>query len=263
MFIKLLDWHPMIIAGSRSAIAALFLLTLKLILPAKGGKNPPFPLWAGALSYALTMISFVFANTLTTAANAIMLQYSAPLWAALLGWYFNRERPRWEHWSSMALVALGLFIFFQDGLATGALLGDSVALSSGLVFGATSVFMRMLKGGDPRDAMLLSHLLCALASIPFYFIQPPNLTASQVLPVLYMGLFQLGLASAVYSYGIQRISAVQAMLTAMIEPILNPLWVLAITGERPSLRALGGGVIILLAVLFSSIVGVHRAGEKK
>ena len=260
MFIKLIDWHPVVITGTRSLLAACFLLVMRFIVPPpKGSKNAPFPLWAGAIAYALTMLSFVIANKLTTAANAIMLQYSAPVWAALLGWRLNREKPHWEHWGAMVLVSGGLMLFFRDGLSSGALLGDGISVLSGVAFGATSVFLRMLKDGNPRDALLLSHVICALVGIPFIFLYPPDLTVSTVLPIVYMGTIQLGLASLIYAYGMKRISAVQAMLTAIVEPILSPVWVLLVTGEKPALTALAGGTVIIAAVFASSIIGMRRA----
>src|SRR5215469_15145135 len=99
LFIKLLDWHPMVITSVRSSISFVFLLVVRLFAPPpKNIKNQPLPLWAGAVAYALTMFSFVIANKITTAANVIMLQYSAPVWAALLGWKLNKEKPHWEQW---------------------------------------------------------------------------------------------------------------------------------------------------------------------
>ncbi|MDR3173075.1 MAG: DMT family transporter, partial [Treponema sp.] len=112
LFIKLIDWHPLIIAGLRSFVAALFMLAIRFLFPRRGkGKNRPFPFFAGGLAYALTMICFVIANKLTASANAILLEYSAPVWAALLGWFLIKERPHWEHWLALALVMGGLFLF--------------------------------------------------------------------------------------------------------------------------------------------------------
>jgi drug/metabolite transporter (DMT)-like permease len=83
-----------------------------------------------------------------------------------------------------------------------------------------------------------------------------------VLPILYMGAVQIGLASLLFAYGIKRISAVQAMLTATLEPVCNPVWVLVFTGERPTHSAIVGGGIIIAAVLASSLIGMRRAANK-
>jgi len=259
LFIKLLPWHPVVIGGMRSISSVIFLLCVRLLVPPpKGVKNKPFPLWAAAISYALTMLTFVIANKLTTSANAVMLQYSAPIWAALLGWKLNKEKPHWEQWGAMVLVIGGLLLFFRDGLSTGAFLGDGTAVLSGIVFGAFSVFMRMMKDSDPRDAMLLAHVINSVISLPFIILYPPSLSVPTILPIIYMGFLQVGVASLLFSYAIKRISAIQAMLTAIIEPVLNPLWVLLAIGEKPSLIALAGGAIIIVSIVTSSIIGKRR-----
>ncbi|MDR3171649.1 MAG: DMT family transporter [Treponema sp.] len=271
LFIKLMSWHPVIIAASRSGIAVLFLLGVRLLFPRKGankntlfGKNHPFnrrtlfPILAGGLAYAATMLSFVIANKLTASANAVLLQYSAPIWAALIGWAFIKEKPYWEHWGALVMVMGGLFLFFKDGLTGGSALGNGIALLSGIFFGANSVFMRMQKEGNPADSMLLAHILCTAAGIPFLFFFPPVLSVPSVSAILFMGIIQIGCASLLFAYGIRRITAIQAMLTAMIEPILNPVWVFAVTGEKPSASAVLGGSIIVAAVMVSSIIGKRR-----
>lgn len=260
LFIKLVDWHPLVIAGTRSFVAALFLLAVRLLFPPKTGseKNRLLPLWLGAVVYIVTMITFVTANKLTSSANAIMLQYSAPVWAALLGWLLVKEKPHWEHWGALVLVAGGMTLFFRDGLSTGHLFGDCLAILSGIFFGAHSVVLRMMKNGNPRDSMLLAHVLNAVISIPFIIIYTPHFTVPTVIPIVFMGLIQIGCSSILFAYGIKRVSAVQAMLTAMIEPVLNPVWVLAVTGEKPSASALAGGGIIIAAVAASSYIGKRR-----
>jgi drug/metabolite transporter (DMT)-like permease len=259
LFIKLVNWHPVVIAGSRSFMAAVFMIAFRLIFPPKFTvKSRKGPLWAGAVAYALTMQFFVIANKLTTSANAIMLQYSAPVWAGLLGWFLIKEKPHWEHWGALVCVFGGLTLFFKDSFGGGAFLGDAVALLSGVFFGAHSVLLRMQKDGNPADSMLLAHGLNFALSIPFLFLYFPVFEAQALGAVLYMGIIQVGCASLLFSYGIKRVSAVQAMLTAMIEPVLNPLWVLFVTGEKPSVSALIGGGIIIAAVMASSVIGKKR-----
>jgi drug/metabolite transporter (DMT)-like permease len=218
----------------------------------------PLLVFAAGLAYAATMIAFVIANKLTTSANAISLQYSAPLWAAIIGWVLIKEKLYWEHWGALCLVIGGLFIFFKDSVGGGTLAGDCIAVLSGVFFGTNSVCMRMQKEGNPADAMLLSHILCAAFAIPFAFLYTPILTAGSMGALLFMGTLQIGCASLLFAYGIKRVSSIQAMLTAVIEPVLNPLWVLVVTGERPSLAALLGGGLILSGVFVSSIIGIQR-----
>jgi drug/metabolite transporter (DMT)-like permease len=264
LFIKLVDWHPLQIAGARSFLAVLVILLARALRSPALKRGParfhlPSPyVFAGGLAYAATMILFVIANKLTAPANAILLQYSAPVWAALLGWALAKEKPHWEHWFALLLVTGGLLLFFREGLAGGGFRGDCIAVISGVCFGANSVFMRMLKEEDPAEAMLVSHIITLIFSIPFFFTQPLNLSAPNLWAIVFMGIFQIGAASLLFSYGIKRITAIQAMLTAMIEPVLSPVWVLLITGERPGTSALIGGSVILAAVGASSLIGMRR-----
>jgi drug/metabolite transporter (DMT)-like permease len=266
LFIKLLDWHPLLITGGRSAIAVLFLVAVRRVRVGLGAAPPPSSrpliIIAGSLAYAATMIAFVWANKLTTSANAILLQYTAPIWAALLGWRLLGERPRWFHWAALLLVMGGLVIFFRadlqgGGIGGATILGDIIALVSGLFFGIHSVLLRMQKNGNPVDSMLGAHLISAIVAIPVFFIVPPALGARPLAALSFMGLFQIGLASQLFAFGIKRVQAMQALLIAMIEPVLNPLWVFIVTGERPSPAAFAGGLVIILAVLLSSILAVQ------
>ncbi|MDR2402547.1 MAG: DMT family transporter [Spirochaetaceae bacterium] len=260
LFIKLIDWHPILIAGSRSLVAVLVLGIVRIVCRRRrrGVRGKFRYVLAGGIAYATTMISFVTANKLTASANAILLQYSAPVWAALLGWFFIREKPHWEHWAALLMVMGGLLLFFKDGLAGGSILGDGLALFSGIAFGANSVFLRIQKEGNPADSMFLAQLFTGAFSIPFFFIYPPCINPANVGCILFMGVFQIGAASLLFAYGIKRVPAVQAMLTAAIEPILNPIWVLLVTGEKPSLSAILGGGIIIAAVVLSSCIGKRR-----
>ncbi|MDR2479143.1 MAG: DMT family transporter [Treponema sp.] len=259
LFIKLVNWHPALIAGSRSFLAAVFLLILRRFSKNPAGNSPGLVrLAASGLCYAITMILFVIANKMTASANVILLQYTAPVWAALLGWFFLREKPHWEHWTALALVSLGMFLVFSSALAAGSVTGDIIALISGLTFGANSVLMRMQKDGSPADIMISAHIITTLFSIPFFFLYPPVISAGNITSILFMGIFQIGAASALFAYGIKRIPAVQAMLTATVEPVLNPVWVLLVTGEKPALPVIAGGCVIMGAVFFSSIMEKKR-----
>jgi drug/metabolite transporter (DMT)-like permease len=281
LFIKLVDAHPMVIAGARSFFAALVLLAFRAFRPPYRGNIPEAPAAGpsgrmdekartaalretrfftllGGLSYAATMILFVLANKLTSSANAILLQYSAPVWAALFGWVIAGEKPFREHWGALVLVLLGLFIFFREDLGGGHILGDVIALVSGVCFGLNSASMRMIKHGNPADSMILSHLATFVFCFPFFFFYTPRPDTGMTLSILFMGIIQIGAASQLFSYGIKRITAVQAMLTAMVEPVLNPVWVLLVTGEKPSVSALIGGSIIIVSVVASSLIGRNR-----
>jgi drug/metabolite transporter (DMT)-like permease len=265
LFIKLVAWHPMVIAGGRSLVAALFMLTARRFsvrsAAAAHAKLPTtnhYALWGAALANAATMLLFVTANKLTSSANAILLQYAAPVYAALLGWILVKEKPRAEHWLALIAVSFGLVLFFKDGLSTVSFLGDSIAVISGITFGSYSVFMRLQKDGRPEDSILISHLVTAAVGLPFALVYPPTFSVPAIAAILTLGILQIGIASLFFAYGIRRVTAVQAMLAAVIEPVLNPVWVLIVMGEKPSAAAIAGGAVILAAVTVSSVIGVRR-----
>jgi drug/metabolite transporter (DMT)-like permease len=280
LFIKFLDCHPVIIAGGRSLLAALFLLSVRLFFTQKktGKAAVETPvlagwrrvlgnkwIWSSGAAYSATMVTFVIANKLTASANAILLQYSAPIWAALLAWLLLKERPLLQHWIGLALASCGLILFFRGSLEAGSLPGDLLSILSGIVFGATSVFMRMTRSNDygsPADSMILAHIMTALFMIPFLLISPPELDTPDILAFLFMGICQIGFASLLFSFGIVKVPAVSAMLIASIEPILNPVWVLLATGEKPASSALGGGVIIICAAIISSLRFSHKKDKR-
>jgi drug/metabolite transporter (DMT)-like permease len=250
-------------------IAALFLLALRFLSrkksdaeekPQDQSREKPhiLILIACGLCYTATMLLFIVANKLTTSANAILLQYAAPVWAALLGWFFLRERPRWENWLALVMVSMGMFLVFSNGLAAGSLIGDMLALLSGITFAGNSIVLRKHKDDNPADILIFSHIICLIFSIPFFFLYPPTINVNNLLCIGFMGIFQIGMASALFAYGIKHIPAVQAMITAAIEPVLNPVWVLLAIGERPAFSAITGGAVILLAVLSSSTISALR-----
>ncbi len=274
MLIKLVPWHPLVIAGGRSLLAALFLLAvmgIRKLRDRKAGRDmsafePPADAararslraarWGAAAMNAATMLIFVAATKMTTAANAILLQYSAPIFAAILGWALIGEKPRKAHWLALGAVCVGLLVFFKDGLGGGAFAGDALAVVSGVTFGSYSVFMRMQKDGRPEISILYSHLITAAIGLPFALVAPPEFSAPALAGIAALGFVQIGVTSLLFAYAIRRVSAVQTMLSAVVEPVLNPVWVLMATAERPSPAALVGGAIILVAVTLSSVSGI-------
>ncbi|MDR2543492.1 MAG: DMT family transporter [Treponema sp.] len=274
LFITLIPWEPLVIAGGRSFLAVVFLLVYRRITVKKEiieGQKPLslFVLFGGGINYALTMILFVIANKMTSPANAILLQYAAPIWAALLGWLVLKEKPQWQQWVSLAMVGGGMFVFFRNSLGGGALTGDLLAFISGITFAANAVFMRKAKNHSPVDIMICANIMTALVSIPFYVMYPPVLSAGSLFSILFLGFFQIGAAVALFSYGIKKVTSVQAMLIATIEPVLSPVWVLLGTwmllkaAVIPSTSTIIGGSIIVIAVLFSSLTSRQGMVKRK
>jgi drug/metabolite transporter (DMT)-like permease len=265
LFIKLVDANPVFIAGARSFIAAITMIAARCVFmrkPFRGIKTalktPAF--WLSGAAYSATMLLFVAANKLTASANAILLQYSAPVWAAVLSIVLLKEKPRPENWMGLALVLGGLFVIFYGSLASGALLGDMMALLSGILFALNSVCMRMQKDADPAYSLLLSNIITAFFAAPFLFVDRQNLSLPAFGAIFFMGTVQLGFASILFAYGIKRVSAFAALIIACVEPVMNPVWVFAVTGEKPALNAAAGGIIIVFAVVFSNMLKIKGRG---
>lgn len=256
MFIKLISWQPFAIAGGRSLIASVVIL----LFIRKPKLNFSFYQVAAALANAATMLLFVVANKYTTAANAILLQYTCPVITVLLAALILKEKTRLEHWVAVFFVMLGMIIIFLDKLGGGQIVGNILALSSAFTFSLVFIFMRKLKDGSPLESFLLSHWITAAIGLSTIFFFPrPVFTLQSVGAITAMGVFQLGFSSVLFSYGIKHISAISANLIAVIEPVFNPVWVLIVVGEIPTINSIIGGGIIVVAVTWASIISArHR-----
>ena len=254
LFIKLVDWTALGIAGARSLLGGLTIL----IFVRKPNITFSAPQILAALCNAGTMILFVYANKLTTSANAILLQYGAPLYVALFAWVLLGERPGWEHWVGLVLILGGMTLFFQEKVSPGNSMGNLLAILSGFTFAFYAIFMRMQKSGSPVESILLSHLLVFLFSLPSILATPPRFSGTGWVSLVVLGVFQIGVSSVLFARGIKGITTLQAMLITTLEPILNPLWVFLVLGETPTRNALWGGSMILLAVTLSSLVSAYR-----
>ena len=260
VFIKLIPWNPLLIAGLRSLIASVFLL----VWIKRPRFHRSFPQIAAAVCYAATMCLFVYANKATTSANAILLQYSAPVITAIAGALILRERPKIEQIVAFVFIVIGMGIFFiEGGIGGGSLSGNLAAATTGLTFGLYFVFMRMQKDGSPLESVLLSHWITAGLMLPAsLFFPAPVWSPVAIVSILCLGLVQIGLAAVFFAYGIKRVTAVQGVLTSVIEPVFNPLWVFLFVGEKPAASSLVGGLVIVLAVTGASVIGARREGGK-
>lgn len=252
--IKLVDWDPFAIAGGRSLVAVFVMLAFV--------RRPSFRFTANqvlaAVFYSLTMILFVTANKMTTAANAILLQYTEPVYIILLGpLLLKDEGTDWLDWISVAGVLAGMALFFVGELDLSANLGNLLALASGVSFALFAIFMRRQREGRTAESFMLAHAITFLLSVPFMFRfgLPSGLSLGGV---ALLGIFQIGLPSILYARGILGVSAIGAALITMIEPVMNPLWVFLLVGEKPTLQALAGGLIIVATVTGRTVLKVRK-----
>jgi drug/metabolite transporter (DMT)-like permease len=257
VLIKFVDWHPGAIWSARCAIAAILLYAVKR----PHFRNITRAEWAAAVGLAATTGLFILANKLTTAANAILIQYSAPIWVALLGSWFLGEKTSRLDWISIALVLSGITLFFFDQLSLDHVTGNLVALAAGLAFAFGAMTMRMVgrvAEADPIRPLLLGNVLGALLGAPFLLTSGmPDATSWGALLVL--GLVQQAAAYFCYAAAVRHATAIEVMLIPVIEPILSPLWVAIFFGEWPSEWALVGGSIVVGAVTLRAVLGRRSA----
>ncbi len=259
LVIKLLDWHPMAITGVRSTIAAL---TLGILFR----KNLSFDLTparlGAAAGYAGLLISNVIATKLTTAANAILLAYTAPVYVALLAPWILHERTRRSDWVFIAITVGGMILFFMDKLSATGIWGNLVAICTGLSYALFTLCMRAQKDASPMESVIMGHAVTALCGLPFAFSHLPGPAGWAGL--FYLGVLQQGLSLALYAWAIKRLSALEAILITTLEPVFNPVWVAIGYGELPGPWAVLGGLVVMGAVTLRGLRGAfHARGLKK
>ena len=245
VFIKSLELPPVVIAFYRSIFASL----LFSLFVTRSGWRLGVPLLVSVASYTATMSFFVWANKLTTAANAIVLQYTAPIFVFLFIRLWFHEPISRSNLLTLFLGMVGVTIIFSESRGQQDLQGVTVALFSGIVFSIYMVNLRFLKGINPLALTFVNNLVCSLALLPLAVTQLV-LSTDQILALAAMGVVQLGIPYFLFSKGLETISLQEASLIVLVEPVLNPVWVVLIVGEVPSGATLvGGGVILFSLVL--------------
>jgi len=196
---------------------------------------------------------FVFANQLTTAAAAILLQFSAPIFILIINFIFYRSKPKFGESIAVLITILGMLLFFADKLDAGHRLGNILAIVSGLSFAGLFICNKR-PDTDPVQSVMLGFIINSIIGLPFVFTDP-NITAAPVAWgfMFLLGIVQVGFAYIFFSIGIKRTSALLACLITALEPILNPIWVLLATGEAPGRFAITGGAIIFITVICYNI----------
>ncbi len=251
--IKMINWNPLAITGVRSAIAALVMWSYL--------KKPEIT-WSKAqigatLSYVCTVIFFVSATKMTTAANAILLQFTAPIYVTLFSPWLLKEKTKITDWLAVFTVMGGMALFFLDNLSLQNILGNMIGVASGVSFAFFTIFMRMQKDGSPLESVFMGNILAAVIGIPFMFQSGPG--SSGWFYLVLLGLIQLGIPFIFYSKAIKHVMAIDAILISIVEPILNPVWVFLFLGEAPGPWAFVGGIIVLTAITVRSILQIVKS----
>ena len=252
--VKYIPWHPLSISCVRGTVAAITIACIRKQW------RPTFTrttLWAALCMFATTIL-FMFANKLTSAANAIVLQYTAPVYVLIATAIVNKTKLRPIDLLTVVFTLVGIVLFFLDHLGKGALLGDILALLSGLTF-AGVFFFNSRPTTHPQDASFIG---CGMSIVllPMLFTDK-QVVSSGVMPwvvVILLGIFQLGLAYLFFAKGVQKTGAITAVVISAAEPILNPIWVFLVMREQPGTLSLIGGMIVIATICFYNLCNAKQ-----
>jgi drug/metabolite transporter (DMT)-like permease len=255
VLVKIMDWQPLAILAGRSLFASVVFLIYLRRIPRR------FNRWQlmAAVAFILTQFLFITSTKLTTAANSIFLQYTAPIYVMLLAYWFLGEKPSRTDWLAMLVIFIGLTLFFGDKLSPEGFYGNLLAILSGVTSAVMIVSFRAQKEGNPAESNLIAFLFTATLGIPF--ILKETWTVNSWLILAFLGIFQIGFAFIFFTKGIKHIPALEANLIGTLEPVLNPIWVFLFYGESMGKFALIGGLILLGGVILSAVGSARAATE--
>lgn len=216
--------------------------------------------WGIAITYALTLVMFVSATKLTTAANAIFLQYTAPVYLLMAGPFFLKERVTRIDLATVVIAFAGMALFFVGRLETDALMGNALAAGSGVMLAAMFTLLRApgATSESRPQAMMLGNIILVVSLLIVNLARRDTAQftpdASDAFGLVFLGVIQIGFAYLLFGWGVAHVQALEASLIGMLEPVLNPVWVFLFLGETPGWWAVLGGAIIVAAVTARTVV---------
>ena len=253
LLVKIITWQPLSILSGRSLLAAI---VFWIFLRRPRLRWTPVQI-VGALGYVLAQLFFIMATKLTTAANAIFLQYTLPIYVMVFGYWFLGEKPQRADWIALIVIFSGLFLFFVDHLDFNGLTGNLLGICSGMAMAVLMLCMRKQKDGSPADTILLGNFMGIVIGLPSLLHE--NYSLFSVGVISYLGIFQIGLSFVLYSIAIRHVQVLESTLILTMEPILNPLWVFLVIHETPGPMACIGGLLVIGAVTVRAIVSARTA----
>ena len=261
IFIKLLPWNGFAVAGLRSLIAGATMGVYMLL------KKYRFMLsrrtFLSGVFTACVYTCFVLANKLTTAANAIVLQFTSPVFIVIFSALFFHKKIRRADLAAVLFTLLGVALFFFDQLKPGYILGNCVAIVAGMFMAGMFVTVGEMQGEERFSAIFIGQMLTFLVGLPFVIATKPELTAQTLGCILALGVFQLGISYILYVKSSRYCPPLACCLLGAVEPLLNPVWVLIFDGEKPGIFALIGGVIVVVSITLWCIFGKEQITESQ
>jgi drug/metabolite transporter (DMT)-like permease len=248
IFIKWISWNPLLIAGARSILSAA---VIGIFMASTGRKLKinKYSVCAG-IGLSGSCISFVIANKLTTAANAIVLQYTAPIFILLFSAFLFKRKLKRGDISVVLATTGGIALFFFDQLSPGSIVGNILGIIAGFFLAVMFVCVGQAAEDDSvrMSGILLAHIFTSLVGICSLLFVDFHTTSLELLYVIILGIFQLGIPYVLYSIASKHCPPLACSLIGTLEPLLNPVWVFLFDGEAPGLYALFGAIVVIAAI---------------
>jgi drug/metabolite transporter (DMT)-like permease len=262
LFIKAASLSAVQLSFGRSLLAAI---TIAIVTRREGfGLNRVTAITS--VLYAALLLLFVMATKLTTAANAIFLQYTAPVYVLILEPLFYKEKFRLRDMVTVAVCVGGMSLFFVGKLRPQDVDGNLLALASGVCFALYFLLLRHSKARDVNRASSAIYgnlIVVAIAAPAFFSAARRGIGARDIASMAYLGVIQIGVAYALFTAAMARgMRSLDASIVGYVEPVLNPIWVFLLLGERPSNWAIVGGAIIITSVLAHMLVSAKAKVAK-
>lgn len=252
LLIKYIPGNAVAINGARSLIAFLFFCIYRKQIKVRVNGL----ILSAAICLVMTNLLYVTANKMTTAANAIVLQYTAPIFVLIWDCIYQKKKPKKQQCLVVLMAFLGMVLFFFDQLDGGQMMGNIIAICAGIAFSGV-FFINSLPDASSQDASMIAFFLSFLISIPFLG-DVGKMDGKALTALLILGVFQVGLAYILFAKGTKLTSPVSASLIGLLEAVLNPIWVFLFYGEKVGRFALAGAGIILFAVVLNTISGQKK-----
>ena len=254
---KMLPWSALAINGVRSLIGLIPLIIYMAVKKHKIRFN--FTVALGAVCFLGATALLMLSTKHTSSANAIVLQYTAPVFIILYHLIFRRQRPKKLDIITCAVVFIGIIFFFVEGMTKGTFFGNAMGLLSGVSYAGVCM-LNTFEKRDSLSSIFFGMILCVATGIPFIF-QETDFSAQTLLIAGFMGIFQMGLGYTCFNLGLKSAHPVSVSLISGIEPILNPLFVALFYRDSLGVLSIVGALIVLAAVLWYNAANARRPQE--
>ena len=261
LFVKLLTWNVFVTLSLRGFATVL---TLYLYMRFKG---IPVAISRGTLTVGVFLgmcnTLFIMACKLTSSANAVVLQYTSPIYIALFFWLFKKNKPRTQDITALVLTLIGILVIFSNQISHGGLQGDILAALSGIMMAGMHISNGKLKAHEHLSGLMLGQLFNGLTAFPALITSNPSYTLTNITLIIFMGSIQMCLSYLLFARASKTCKPLSCSLLSTIEPVLNPIWVFLLLGEVPSINSIIGGIIVVTAVTSWNALNIIDNYHKK